>query len=150
MPKVFWIWFYCMENHRSLRKVSSKQEIIRTAILHIYCLTYTQKCWAFNQKSHKSEDPSILLMHIQFRVVAGCNIGQKLGYNPERSPVYLRVNTRKWAVVVHDALDVFVYLVLVLAVLNSIHTSDKKWFTLSNARWIQLQSTVLCKIPKFF
>lgn len=89
-------------------------------------------------------------MHIQFRVVAGCNIGQKLGYNPERSPVYLRVNSRKWAVVVHDALDVFVYLVLVLAVLNSIHTSNKKWFTFSNARWIQLQSTVLCKIPKFF
>lgn len=65
-------------------------------------------------------------MHIQFRVVAGCNTGQKLGYNPERSPVYLRVNTRKRAVVVHDALDVFVYLVSVLAVLNSIHTSDKK------------------------
>lgn len=84
LPKVFWIWFYCMENHRSLRKVSSKQEIIRTAILHTYCLTYTQKCWAFNQKSHKSEDPSILLMHIQFRVVAGCNIGQKAGVQPRK------------------------------------------------------------------
>lgn len=61
LPEVFWIWFYCIENRRSLRKVSSKQEIIRTATLHIYCLTYTQKRWAFNQKSHKSEDPSILL-----------------------------------------------------------------------------------------